>query len=464
MRLISLLCFLFLTSISLVVFTQETNDHLDQNEGDSVVLERRKRYEATLKFIEEMRRRREKDPQGFADSIAQIKEKQKFHTASARIEEYRQSQNLNELVEIDISGARLVEIPDWIFEAKNLEILVLDNNRISVLPDRLNELSKLRRIYWRHNDLGNANVRISRLDSIEKIDLTGNDLLKLPKVHRLKGLEELVLEDNSFKKIPTWRARRLKDLKELDLSINPLEIDKRWYGLLDHIEILKLNKCHISDLHPSIYRMIELKELQIQVNDLQTIPDGISALEKLEKLSFYKNQLAVLPNDFFDLDMLKVIDFYYNQFEKIPPEIGNLKNIEILYLSFNRLYDIPGEINQLENLEELYIHHNRLSEIPLKLGELQKLKTFHFQHNYIPEFPSQILGMKNLVDLDISDTDIKSIPSGIIDLHLKNFYWRNLEINLADPDNRQTTQVLMKLMDQGTNVVPGISIVELFDD
>lgn len=450
---------LFLSPLFNAVFCQETSRSFGQSETDSIALERSKNYEARLKFIEKMRQRREKDPEGFADSMAQIREQRRFEEASLRIDDYKKS-NLSDLKELDLSGARLNEMPDWIFDAQNLEVLVLDQNQITKLPKRLKELGSLKRIYWRYNDLADGKAVVPRLPGIEKIDLTGNSLSNLPKVHRLRGLKELVLEDNAFRKLPAWRGRRLRELKELNVSKNSIKLDKRWYGLIDHIEILKLNKCQISDIHPSFYKMTHLKELQIQINELKSIPDGISNLKDLEKLSFYKNQLSQLPKDFFDLKHLRIFDFYYNEFEKLPAEIGKLSKLEILYASFNKLYDIPSEIAQLSELEELYIHHNRLSEIPGNLEALNRLKILHFQNNYIVEFPAQILKLKNLKDLDISNTDIQSIPIGITDLKLKNFYWRNLDIELNRYQYNDSADALRQLINQGTNVVPKISIEE----
>ncbi|WP_425392388.1 leucine-rich repeat domain-containing protein [Ekhidna sp.] len=454
--------YLLLMLLVSAVFSQDLTPESSENVVDSLIQARKEKYEATLKFIQEMRRRREKDPQRYADSVAQVKSDRRFKEAQKRFADY-QNQDLSNLEELDLSGGRLKSIPKWVYQAKSMEVLILDYNSISRLPKNLNDLPTLKRIYWRYNELENGKLKAPRLDSIRKLDISGNGLEKLPRIHRLKNLEELVVENNSLTKLPTWRGRRLKSLKELDLSQNPLTIDRRWYGLLDHIEILRLNKCNIREVHPNFYRMDGLKELLIQVNELEQIPPGISALIQLNKLSFYKNNLSSLPDDFYELDSLEIIDLYYNDFESISSRISNLKNLRILYLSFNELYDIPEEIGELSNLEELYVHHNRLSEIPKKYEELKNLKVFHIQNNYIPDFPDQVLSMENLIDLDISETDIRTIPHEITGLKLDNFYWRNLDINLNDLDHEETLSALMQLMENGTNVVPSVSIATMPD-
>ena len=68
--------------------------------------------------------------------------------------------------------------------------------------------------------------------------------------------------------------------------------------------------------------------------------------------------------------------------------------------------------------------------------------------------------MRSLEDLDISDTDISQIPGQINELNLKTFFWRNLDIDLNDPNQFETRTALEKLMEQGVNVVPSIAIHE----
>ncbi|WP_424961762.1 leucine-rich repeat domain-containing protein [Ekhidna sp.] len=456
---------LILLIISLPVFSQNSEAEgkqevvLDINNADpqDSAAVARAAYEKRLKQVEAFRKGMEKDPKRFMDSLNTIRNEKLRVEALQRIEAYKSNPDLATLKEIDLSNAQLTDFPRFVFEARNAEVLILDGNSFSELPKELSQLAILNRIYWRNNNL-DSKARIPRLEGIEKLDLSNNSLKRLPKVHRLEGLKELVLEDNHFTKIPVWRGRRLRNLEELDLSKNPLILGRRWYWLLNDIQILKLNKCEISEVHPSLYKMKGLEELQLQVNKLNTIPEGISRLEHLAKLSLYKNSIDSLPSDFFKLKRLEVIDLYYNKLNIIPSEISGLEGLKILYLSFNEIYDLPAEVGDLEQLRELYIHHNRISELPKNLANLGRLKVLHFQNNYIPYFPTQILDMESLVDLDISDTDITHIPNEIANMNLETFFWRHLEIDLNDEDQAETKEALIKLQQNGANVVPSLNL------
>ncbi|MEM7298250.1 MAG: leucine-rich repeat domain-containing protein, partial [Bacteroidota bacterium] len=238
--------FILLLLISIVSGAQEMDLGISKNKGDSLKEARRKDYEKRVAHMKEMERRMRRDLKGFRDSVALVRKEKTRKEARIRIEEYKSDPNFSELKEIDLSGAQLEEVPAFVLGAISMEVLVLDGNNISRLPKELSELKQLKRIYWRNNDLGTKKVQIPKLIGIEKLDLTGNSLSKLPKVQRIKGIEELVLESNQFEKIPFWKVRKLKSIKELELSQNPIALDKRWYWLLKDLKILKLNKCGIT--------------------------------------------------------------------------------------------------------------------------------------------------------------------------------------------------------------------------
>lgn len=443
---------IFLT-ISTLTFSQENNE--GTAESDSLVQARREAYEVKVREMKRYERLRERDPVRFLDSLKILSKQRAKEKANERIKKY-QSASFDELIEIDLTGAQLSEIPEFVFQASNLEILVLDDNQITELPKQLQKLTHLKRIYWRNNALNDSRVKVVKLKGIEKLDLSGNHLDRLPPIQRIQGIKELVLENNQFEKIQVWKIHRLKSLQELELSQNPIKIDRRWYGLLSQIEILKLNKCDLQSIHPSIYKMTNLKDLQLQVNRLVAIPEGISNLRNLSKLSFYKNEIDQLPLELFELENLELIDLYYNKLEIIPEQLAQLEKLKILYLSFNDIYDLPVEVGTLSNLEELYVHHNRLSEIPSSISNLNSLKVLHFQNNYVPQFPSFLLKMQSIRDLDISANDITEIPREIRSMQLDTFFWRDLSIDLNDPKNAPSIDAILEMIDRGVTVNPMI--------
>lgn len=439
--------------LSLVIFLSILGR--TQAQSDSLFAAQKDEMDRRMRILTKMMRQ---DPKAARDSLAKVYLANQKKSSKKRIKGYRANPAIEELLEIDLSNGDFNQIPSFVFDAKNLEILILNNNEITKLPKELAALQKLDRIYWERNELNKKKIKLPKLPQVTKLDLSGNGLMKLPKLKRFSGLKELILQKNDFENMPIRRLRKQRMIREVDLSENPMILDKRKYGKLDWLPVLKLNKCELDSVHPSFYQLVGLEELQLQINKLESLPEGISNFSKMTKLSFYKNRLKTLPSDFYKMKNLEVIDLYYNQLEVIPPEIGNMESLNILYLSFNKVYSLSEEIGKLQKLEQLYLHHNRFSELPLTLRNLSSLKTLHVNNNYLVEFPSQVLKLPNLEDLDISNTDISSIPKEMESMNLSEFFYRELDINYNNITNSHIQPMILRMQEKGVTANPRIKV------
>ncbi len=104
-------------------------------------------------------------------------------------------------------------------------------------------------------------------------------------------------------------------------------------------------------------------------------------------------------------------------------------NVEELILSFNNIVDI-SPILQLENLKSLYIDYNWLKELPD-----EKTKLVSLEH------------------LDISNNEIKKIPTGFIDMpELKRLYMGDLALEEV-PDFSSVKNTLNRLDISGAKII-----------
>jgi hypothetical protein len=72
-----------------------------------------------------------------------------------------------------------------------------------------------------------------------------------------------------------------------------------------------------------------------------------------------------------------------NNLTSIPPEIGTLKNLQALYLGRNDLTALPPEIENLSNLTLLSLFENKLTVLPQEICNLANLKTLGLTGNPI---------------------------------------------------------------------------------
>jgi Leucine-rich repeat (LRR) protein len=431
------------------------------SEKDSVELAGERYFRELQKQRKIYERRLLTEPKQTLDSVYLALIKTKRSEALERLTFYEQNDRIDTLYEIDLSYFGLKKIPEFVYRANALKVLILDFNSIKRLPKKLQGLDSLKRLYWRGNNLDDVLwVRMPKLKELTKLDLSKNKLRKVPfAIRKLDGLRELVLEENLFKAIPIRRVSRNTSIKTLSFNRNhiPLQLLEGRYDQLEFIQILKINNVKLERMHPTFYKMAGLKDLQLQENRLKRIPAGIDQLKKLEKLSFYKNQLTKIPEDVFQLVGLTAVDFYYNKIEIIPEEIGQLEKLQALYLSHNRIYTIPESIKYLTNLKELYLHHNRLTALPSAISALDSLEVCRVNENYLMEFPEQFIGLQKLKDLDLADNQIKRIPADILDMpSLYLFTITNNPINFSDSQNENIANVLYELSQRGVIVAPRI--------
>lgn len=423
----------------------------------------RKVMEARMKVWEKQRKiydhMYQDNPYEAIDSVITAKKSEQLVNGTKRLKDYQFHDRLDTLKELNLSHAGLTEIPEFVYSATAMEVLILDYNDIKKLPKELGTLPNLKRIYWRANKLDTYWwIRIQQIKGIEKLDISNNLLTRLPMgVKNLKELEELVVDENFLGEIPINRLSKAKTIKTVSFNkSHDLSIGSGDYSKLDFIEVFKVNKSGIETLNPTFYQMAGLKELQLQENHLETITSGISNLKNLKKLSFYKNQLVSLPDDLFEMD-LQVIDLYYNKLEVIPESIGNFTALEVLFLAHNRIYSLPESIGQLVHLEEFYAHHNRLSVLPSTLNNLSKMKVARVNDNYLTEFPTQLLDLKNLVDLDVSNNQLTTLHPSVEKLpSLELFSYQENPIDFSSKENEFISPMIIRMLNRGVTCVPRI--------
>ncbi|MFY0598562.1 MAG: leucine-rich repeat domain-containing protein [Cyclobacteriaceae bacterium] len=408
-------------------------------------------------------RKMKENPKGAMDSIVLAKKKENKAWGLERLKQLSNNQRLDTLKEIDLSYAGLKEIPDFVYDAKNLKILVLDYNEISKLPRRLSELEHLKRIYWRSNNLGDlTRVKIRKIGSIEKLDLSYNTLTKLPRsLRKIDDMGELVLDENLFEEVPIKRLSKADFVNSVSFNkCNQIELGEGRYDKLSFLEVFKANKCLLKSIDPSFFEMKGLEELQLQENEIQSVPEGISKMSGLKKLSFYKNQLSSLPDDFFNIPNLEVIDLYFNKLEVISGDLGNFKNLKILYLSNNLIYSLPESLGKLGKLKELYLHHNRLSVLPAEIKNLKKLRVLRVNENYLSDFPKEILNLNGLEQLDISTNQLTDIPLSLEELkNLKLFAYDDNNVDFHSATGNEIVSMILRISERGVICTPRISLM-----
>ncbi|MFH0733038.1 MAG: COR domain-containing protein [bacterium] len=234
------------------------------------------------------------------------------------------------------------------------------------------------------------------LKNLSKLNLYRNNLTDIGYIKELKNLTTLDLSNNGLKDVSY--IKELKNLTYLTLSRNSLT-DISFIKGLNNLTILDLSGNYIIDVS-YIRELKNLTTLDLSYNKLTDI-SYIRELKNLTALNLYSNKLT----DVSYMNKLKNLTALYLGFNKLTDVsfIKELKNLTALYLSDNYLTDVSS-IKELKNLTSLSLSRNILTDVS-SIKELKNLTTLHLSSNKLTDV-SYIKELKNLTTLNLSRNNL----------------------------------------------------------
>ncbi len=204
----------------------------------------------------------------------------------------------------------------------------------------------------------------------------------------------------------------LVNLRELGVDGNSLQtLPEGVFAGLGELNNLYLSDNQLQVLRANVFAgLSKLSRLELNDNDLRALPEGLFAgLGELDSLFLSANQLQVLRADVFTgLGKLSVLNLSDNDLRALPEGVfAGLGRLRWLNLSDNDLRALPaGVFAGLGRLEVLHLNNNlRLSGLPPGLfSDLGKLEYLSLHGNGLSELPAGIFaGLSNLKGLRLDD-------------------------------------------------------------
>jgi len=160
---------------------------------------------------------------------------------------------------------------------------------------------------------------------------------------------------------------------------------------------LQLSLNFLRYLPEGLFKLSGLQRLFVRNNLLTQVPNDINRLVALRYLDLSGNFIVDLPIGMFELPCINTLRLHTNLITSLPSQIGNLTTLKILQLDHNRLNSLPDSLCKIVDLWELIAHDNLLTDVPSQLGKLKSLKKLNLQNNFLQFLPRSVAAMSQEV-------------------------------------------------------------------
>ncbi|KAE9551869.1 hypothetical protein FO519_004918 [Halicephalobus sp. NKZ332] len=376
-----------------------------------------------------------------------------------------------------------------------LQVLTISNNKITDL-----EKDSISKSLWfidlKHNLLQHIPyLALKELNNLKTLDLESNNITHITAHKEVKFEKEmtLLLSNNKIHFLPSGAFDSFTQFTKLDLSYNQIsKIDEQAFRSITKLEEINLSYNNIAHIPVRTFDNQEnsLKKLNLEENDLHSLPTGLKSLSVLEVLNLNSNKLTDLQNDAMykfkrnltellvafnrlteipydvleGMDQLKHLDLSKNRIKDLDDiAFGSLPNLVRLNLAGNFLRKITNNhiFNSLRALAYLDLSYNRLKILGKTAFEkLTGLESLFLQSNSLVEFPRAALsGLDKLRYLLLDHNHIKTIPNFAVQwlTHLERLSLSRNHIQSIGEKTFRAAPMQLKSLNLGYNQISELS-------
>uniref|UniRef100_A0A915C440 Protein flightless-1 homolog n=1 Tax=Parascaris univalens TaxID=6257 RepID=A0A915C440_PARUN len=328
---------------------------------------------------------------------------------------------MTQMTWLKLNRASLDRVPDELSRLSNLEHLQMSRNTLTSVHGELSDLPRLRSVIVRHNQIKTSGIPtdIFRMKDLTVIDFSHNSLREVPpNLEYAKCAIVLNLSYNHIENIPNAMFSNLIDLLYLDLSDNRLEMLPPQIRRLTTLQVIRLSNNPLH--HFQLKQLPSMKALRVlhmrnTNRTLDNIPLTLDDVDNLQDVDFSYNDLPVVPDCLYKLKNLRKLDISHNQIKRIDLDDSVWEKLETLNVSSNLLMAFPEQLVRIVKLQKLYASDNQLTfeGIPSGIGKLVQLQVLHLSYNNLELIPEGVSRCVRLQRLKLDNNRLITLPDSI---------------------------------------------------
>ena len=306
--------------------------------------------------------------------------------------------------------------------------------------------SEMKRIYDEHLT---EEIEYLKVKSVKvRLDVAKKRIVKAAESNTSKlDLSGLGLDSEQLKELVPIINQQLPHIDTLDLSFNNFNEIPAEIGLLTQVEDLNFSACYISSFPDNILDKLELKRLDISLNDQLNVLPFNKEPTCLNYLNY--SNTGINPNDYLllgtsglavehsDFQMLLKFNLVKDKINIAGREHHTVLDLSGLKLNDNEVLELKPLFDDLK----FYIEHYRIHSINISDNQMSTIPNFLFT------------SIPNLVTLDAKKNPIETLP-----LELTPDQLSHLEIdenNLSKETSARLGMVRTNTSQHGNPHLPG---------
>ncbi|KAI1432528.1 L domain-like protein [Xylaria sp. CBS 124048] len=274
----------------------------------------------------------------------------------------------------DLHNNMLISLPMGLRRLQVLNALNLTSNKLTnSCLEIIAQCSNLRDLKL-GNNLLHGPLEDLFLENLEILDLHGNGISVLPdSMDRMKKLRILNLDENALESLP-FQSLAALPLSELHVRKNKLQgtlIEGTVEGL-PQLQILNCSNNQLSYLTPPDSKqplnLPSLHQLTVSMNRLKSLPD-MSSWNSILTINAEDNAISAFPDGFTSRETLKHAGFSGNAIHTLPSEIARMDNLAMLKITGNPLREKRFTSLTTEEVKNTLLA--RLEPLPTEIGGVE---------------------------------------------------------------------------------------------